>query len=117
MECGSLLPLPPAARIASPSASTEVGKAQAADSAGKQFEVTSLLEDMPSHYLSACFRMKFTVRDPAAIRWLLLRIDYDDGFVAYLNGTEVARRGFAPQATVSFDTPAAPAGHTWGEEI
>src|SRR6266536_396132 len=41
---------------------------------GQHFEVTALLEDMPSHYLSACFRMKFTVRDPAAIRWLLLRI-------------------------------------------
>src|SRR5438477_7916674 len=84
---------------------------------GQSFELTSLLQDMPSHYLSACFRMKFTVSDPGAIRWLLLRIDYDDGFVAYLNGTEVARRGFAPEATVSFDTPAAPAGHAWGEEI
>jgi hypothetical protein len=24
---------------------------------------------------------------------LILEVDYDDGFVAYLNGTEVARRG------------------------
>lgn len=32
---------------------------------------------------------------PADVRGLTLEIDYDDGFVAYLNGAEVARRGVA----------------------
>lgn len=41
---------------------------------------------------SAVFvRKKITVTDAAAVEKLLLDIDYDDGFVAYLNGTEIAR--------------------------
>ncbi len=38
-------------------------------------------------------RRRFTVADAQAVKWLLLRVDYDDGFVAYLNGQEIARRG------------------------
>ena len=41
---------------------------------------------------SALVRIPFTVTDPSAIDLLLLRVQYDDGFVAWLNGTEVARR-------------------------
>src|SRR5436309_375673 len=81
------------------------------------YDENTLLADMPARYLSVFFRKKFTVTDPQAVKWLTLRIDYDDGFLAYLNGTEVARRGFAPGAAVSFDTPAALLGTTWGEEI
>ena len=36
-------------------------------------------------------RMNFNVADPAAITDLILQMKYDDGFVAYLNGTEVMR--------------------------
>ncbi len=46
---------------------------------------------------SAFLRLPFAVDNPAAIDRLRLRIRYDDGFVAYLNGTEVARRN-APAA-------------------
>lgn len=38
-------------------------------------------------------RYRFHVADTAEVSDLLLDIDYDDGFVAYLNGTEVARAG------------------------
>ncbi|HYV28660.1 MAG TPA: lamin tail domain-containing protein, partial [Candidatus Eisenbacteria bacterium] len=41
---------------------------------------------------SALVRIPFAVADPSAYRLLLLRIRYDDGFVTYLNGVEVARR-------------------------
>jgi hypothetical protein len=41
---------------------------------------------------SAYVRLPFTVSNPAAFSSLTLRMKYDDGFVAYLNGTEVARR-------------------------
>src|SRR5687768_3013612 len=75
------------------------------------------LADMPGRYLSVFFRKMFTVTDPRSVKWLTLRMDYDDGFIAYLNGTEIARRGFAAGAAVSFDTPAALLGRTWGEEI
>ncbi len=37
-------------------------------------------------------RVPFQVADPTVFNQLLLNIQYDDGFVAYLNGTEVARR-------------------------
>ncbi|MBN2474267.1 MAG: CotH kinase family protein [Pirellulales bacterium] len=42
---------------------------------------------------ASCYtRVPFQVDDPAAFESLLLRMKYDDGFVAYLNGTEVVRR-------------------------
>ncbi len=44
-------------------------------------------------YLSVFLRRKFNVGVPADLDALILRVDYDDGFVAYLNGTEIARAG------------------------
>ncbi len=41
---------------------------------------------------SAYVRFPFAVTSPSRFDDLRLRIRYDDGFVAYLNGTEVARR-------------------------
>ncbi|MCA9247973.1 MAG: lamin tail domain-containing protein, partial [Planctomycetales bacterium] len=41
---------------------------------------------------SALIRTEFTLDDAAAIDQLSLDLQYDDGFVAYLNGAEVARR-------------------------
>lgn len=43
-------------------------------------------------YGTILFRRPFFVSEPAAIKWLTLRIDYVDGFVAWLNGREIARR-------------------------
>lgn len=40
---------------------------------------------------SAYLRFPFTVDDPSVFSSLLLRMRYDDGFIAYLNGVEVAR--------------------------
>src|SRR5262249_29132411 len=45
-----------------------------------------------TNYLAAYFRRSLLVTNPAAVQWLTLRIDYTDGFVAYLNGHEIARR-------------------------
>jgi hypothetical protein len=63
------------------------------------------------------FRRTFGLADPPGVKWLVLRVDYDDGFVAYLNGTEVARRGFPPETVVQADTPALPQGRSYAEEI
>lgn len=41
--------------------------------------------------MSVFIRKKFTIVDKTKIEEGLLSVDYDDGFVAYLNGTEIAR--------------------------
>jgi uncharacterized repeat protein (TIGR02543 family) len=51
----------------------------------------TVLSDMLNNYLSVFARKEFTVANPATVGNLWLRMDYDDGFVAYLNGVEVAR--------------------------
>ena len=48
---------------------------------------------------SAYLRLPFTVNNPGDIDLLKLRMRYDDGFVAYLNGSEIARRN-VPVAAV-----------------
>ena len=48
---------------------------------------------------SAYLRLPFTLANPATLESLTLRMQYDDGFVAYLNGQEVARRN-APATPV-----------------
>lgn len=47
---------------------------------------------MPGNYLAAYFRARFMIADPNSVQWLVLRVDYADGFVAYLNGREIVRR-------------------------
>lgn len=58
------------------------------------------LSDMRYNYPTVYIRSAFTVPDPGVIKQLVLSVDYDDGFVAYLNGVEVAR------ANVSGSPPA-----------
>lgn len=41
---------------------------------------------------SVFIRIPFNVANPAAIETLKLKMKYNDGFVAYLNGTEIAKR-------------------------
>lgn len=46
---------------------------------------------------SVYIRFPFELANPAAVSFLRLKVKYDDGFIAYLNGTELARRN-APAA-------------------
>ncbi|RPI43648.1 MAG: hypothetical protein EHM46_03790, partial [Bacteroidetes bacterium] len=57
--------------------------------------------------LSVYCRYRFGLTDPSVITKLILDVDFDDGFVAYLNGVELARNnlGQAGSAT-SWDQPA-----------
>jgi hypothetical protein len=59
-----------------------------------------------TRYPTAYFRTAFLVNDdPASIASLSLAVNYDDGFVLWLNGVELARRGLG--GTVSYGTLAA----------
>ncbi len=51
----------------------------------------TVLDDMRNNYISIFCRHEFEVDNPSSLEGLQLSIDYDDGFVAYINGEEVAR--------------------------
>src|SRR5437773_10118872 len=59
--------------------------------------VTDVRTNMQTVNSSAFIRIPFAVANPADIAQLTLRLKYDDGFVAWLNGQEIARRN-APDA-------------------
>ncbi len=50
--------------------------------------------NLPGDWRNIAFRRKFVLPTTNGLGTLILRIDYRDAFVAYLNGREVARRGF-----------------------
>jgi hypothetical protein len=52
---------------------------------------STVLDDMRGNYLSLYIRTSFEVDDRSAIDRAILSVDYDDGFVAYLNGRLVAQ--------------------------
>jgi hypothetical protein len=46
---------------------------------------------VPAGTLSIYTRARFEIDDPAAVQTISLGVDYDDGYVAYINGVEVLR--------------------------
>ena len=57
-----------------------------------------------SRYTTTYFRTTFVLaQDPATLQNLTLLANYDDGFILYLNGVEVARRGL-PAGPVNYGT-------------
>ncbi|MBN1670860.1 MAG: lamin tail domain-containing protein [Kiritimatiellae bacterium] len=68
--------------------------------------VVSYGDDPNNKPITTYFRKRFTLAaDPADVESLDLAAKYDDGFVVYLNGQEVARKA-VPGGTVSCTTPA-----------
>jgi hypothetical protein len=56
---------------------------------------------------SIFLRKKFTIGDINTVRKIILHMDYDDGFVAYINGVEIARSQMEGTGTLPrFDLPA-----------
>jgi hypothetical protein len=51
-------------------------------------------------------RVRFTIDDPSSIESLYLGVDYDDGFVAWVNGVEVARSESMPGGPPAWNTQA-----------
>ncbi len=60
--------------------------------------------DVNNKYITTLFRQTFQLNsNPSQITRLTLAANYDDGFVAYLNGTEIARRAM-PGGAVGHST-------------
>lgn len=59
---------------------------------------------VPDTTTSFYYRRIFTVNDPTKLDSAILSMDYDDGFIAYLNGTEIARSGNMPDGAVDYLT-------------
>jgi hypothetical protein len=83
------------------------------------YDEATVLSDLPSNYVSVFLRRPFILTNLADVVWPVLRIDYDDGFVAWLNGIEIARRGLpgVRGEPVPFDALAAPHPRGMNEEI
>jgi hypothetical protein len=71
----------------------------------------TVLTDMQNNYISFYARKTFTINDPATPDRLELEVDYDDGVVLYLNGTEVARSQTMADAPAPPPFTASSGGH------
>lgn len=54
---------------------------------------------IPSGSVSVFIRKTFSIADLENLKAVYLHMDYDDGFVAYLNGAEICRAGLGPEGT------------------
>jgi hypothetical protein len=60
--------------------------------------------DSTNKYPTTYFRRAFNISvNPASIHGMSLGANYDDGFVVYVNGSEVARRSM-PSGTITYDS-------------
>lgn len=73
-------------------------------SSGYQNCLITNLSDMRNQYLSLYARHSFFVDDPNHFTDLLMTVNYDDGYIVYLNGLPIAQKN-AP-ASPTFDQPA-----------
>lgn len=55
----------------------------------------TILSDMRYNYRTVYARKAFQLADPTWVTNMNLVMDYDDGFIAYINGEEVARAGIS----------------------
>ncbi|MEN8247778.1 MAG: CotH kinase family protein [Bacteroidota bacterium] len=58
-----------------------------------------------SNTLAVFLRKKFQIEDISKIEGIVLHVDYDDGYIAYLNGVEVARRNLGTIQFPQYDQP------------
>jgi hypothetical protein len=63
---------------------------------------------VPSGTLSIYTRAQVYVEQASAAEVLLFGVDYDDGYIAWINGVEVSRAEQMPDGDPAWDTPAVP---------
>ncbi|RIK81831.1 MAG: hypothetical protein DCC68_07810 [Planctomycetota bacterium] len=59
----------------------------------------------PNKFITTYFRRTFDLADASAVQSLDVRLEYDDGGIVYINGTEVARVNM-PAGAPTYTTPA-----------
>lgn len=99
----------PAAGWSSPSFQTGSEWTTSADGFGIGYgdgDDKTVLTDMQNGYMTVYVRAHFTLGPELAnIKTLVFHVSFDDGFIAYLNGTEIARASMPPGAAAA-STPA-----------
>ena len=58
---------------------------------------------IPTNSISVYSRITFNISNVSEVVGLVLNVDYDDGFVAYLNGVEIARNGLTGSGQPTFN--------------
>lgn len=58
---------------------------------------------VPNGTISIFTRSKFTIEDLSVVEKLLLNIDYDDAYVAYINGVEISRENISNESPLPFN--------------
>ena len=71
---------------------------------------------MRNNYTTVFIRKTFELEDPAAIEELTLIMDYDDAFVAFINGEEIARSNNAPDGAVDYESTST-SNHEAGDDL
>ncbi len=66
----------------------------------------TFLDDMQDLYATVFKRQTFEVKSPGEVGRLSLLMNYDDAFVAYINGVEVLRSAAAPDGVIDADSRA-----------
>jgi hypothetical protein len=69
----------------------------------------TVLNDMQGNYVSVYIRKEFSGSSLSPDEGLTLEVDYDDGFIAYLNGVEVARANMPAGGAAGYNTTASSA--------
>ncbi|MFV1885356.1 MAG: CotH kinase family protein [Balneola sp.] len=62
--------------------------------------------EVPNGTISVFTRTSFSIEDTSVINGLMFHIDFDDGYIAYLNGVEISRFNITGDSPVSYDTQA-----------
>ncbi|MBN1442323.1 MAG: right-handed parallel beta-helix repeat-containing protein [Planctomycetes bacterium] len=77
----------------------------------------TVLSDMEDAYTTVYARKSFEVIDPDSIGILELSIDFDDGFIAFVNGREIARFNAGPAGSFPAHDGVASDAHEAGDPM
>ena len=85
-----------------------IGYATSVNNPAEEALVTMLPSSAAGNYLSVFVRKSFSLQNPADIQRLVLNINIDDGYVAWINGLEVGRFN-VPDGELAYTTGASAA--------